>query len=1090
MAAALQPRDAQPAPSSVREDAISSHLSGSLQSSDANSVHYHMNGLVATQTQSLQGGEGEPNPDSSQKENNPTSWDANLQPLLSNPLPRSRSPTRAESEQSRAIEPAESLSSALCTSKPAKREKPCPKDPLVPVPSVQPSANGAKTTRLSTNPSPPTARSMAPPPRPVSPYIASQDSFAGPISQPDPASAFRSRAKNFTIPGHLIGEDTQSTSDEEGPPPVPSLEWAAGQEDPPCHASPAGKILVASTPSDTSRGSQSQSQHVRSRSQQSESQDEYQYSDPYPPAQPRTHDIDMSDDDLAAVVSAAGDAAGLSMSQNTELADDTPSTQFPDDTPPTQVIGRSNENSDEPPDSRSSKRELQLDEKTRRLLSMVDPEKWHRYQNIKADRPLPSYFQPRGAAEYDLGERLTQPSDTSDDLTDLGSTQPTQPAMIEQTQPSDVAVYGSTAPPTFQRRGLPPANHALQARGLRPSEPISLCDDIHSASGLEMGTQPTQIVPEEAMPETQETEFVPDSEEVREQMRATQAKPSRPLLNTLEATSSVATYHSPDVPRPSRQFLQSEDEVLRTITTAELSALTVIEEDEETEALTDEAQEEAAAEEEEEEEEDVPLVVVTSAKRKGKAKATTPSAKSTTPTSPSAAKSGKSQPLRGPAILQRNSSWRCAVVPSSDPLEPRDDAPDTTAKPAPKKPAKPRTPVHRAPPPPPATRSAPRAAKLAARGRYQESSDEEDQAPDVDSDDGDTVPADHDDEMDVDPPDVKPKLARGNKRKRTVSSSAKKAPTKATTSKVIKEEQSTPHGRPSKRFKTASSSRMGSSGEPTRVFAFWKGTACYYSGVVHSIISPGVFAIHFDDGLRGEVELKHLRACRLKEGDEVFIGKRKGRIAEPPPPTDTGYRPQDKLTIDMGDNVVHEDEVQGIQIASKTVAVEWGDRVLSEDMIVPVIRPKHSRVSPTPSRLSTSGEGSAHGATRRVLAKTGLVLTLSPKTSSSETEKDRLMAEIRRHGGVVLDDWGSLFAMEGSLENKGQRWILTQKDIKWTKRTDIERVFLVSDDSHQKPRFLIALGLGVPCISVDWLRDTVDKVCTYPQACRRDIEKY
>ena len=62
------------------------------------------------------------------------------------------------------------------------------------------------------------------------------------------------------------------------------------------------------------------------------------------------------------------------------------------------------------------------------------------------------------------------------------------------------------------------------------------------------------------------------------------------------------------------------------------------------------------------------------------------------------------------------------------------------------------------------------------------------------------------------------------------------------------------------------------------------------------------------------------------------------------------------------------------------------------------------------------------------------------------------------------------------MEYKGQQWTLTAKDIQWRRTKDIDRVFLISDGTHQKPKFLIALALGIPCVDVEWLKAVMDGV--------------
>lgn len=83
------------------------------------------------------------------------------------------------------------------------------------------------------------------------------------------------------------------------------------------------------------------------------------------------------------------------------------------------------------------------------------------------------------------------------------------------------------------------------------------------------------------------------------------------------------------------------------------------------------------------------------------------------------------------------------------------------------------------------------------------------------------------------------------------------------------------------------------------------------------------------------------------------------------------------------------------------------------------------------------------------------------------------MAAIKHTGSTVFDDWGSIIKMEGRHSNANHRWVIEKSDVSWTGSDDIERVFLLADDANQKPKFLIALALGIPCVHVSWLHDSV-----------------
>ncbi|RDX56778.1 hypothetical protein OH76DRAFT_1369818 [Lentinus brumalis] len=1075
LAAALRPRDVQtvvPAVPITQEPQSGPH-EGSLQSS-GHSLEYHMHGLVATQTQSLLSGEDQSHPEGSQKENTPASWD---QVQRSEPAGPSGSPVRSQPPPSYTAELKGTPPNILPVAKTLTEnsslkeigmrtntlQSPAKGGNAVSFesPSYIPSRPPAPLDRASTLP----ARAMPPPPRPRprSPSPTSQDSFAGPLPQGDPAKAFIAQTRTFAIPLSQLGE-TQSTSDEEGPPPFASNMWTSPRRDPTARGSSSQeKILVDGTPSYSSHDSQSQQAQrtLQSPSAPSQpSQVDTQSSDSYPQAQIQT----LDPADFPSLSQEDGDPSSPSTepassykhildgpfkesqpdegtpptqlgTQVTELADETPPTEM--GTPLDEVDASAiaydhsfiNANGQyEAPSIRSNVPSTHTSRRTEMhaLLALVAPEKRYRYEHILPEPGPRAILLTPSPVRHFSSDKETQPSDIPSSPAAAHETQASE--FVEQTQPSDVAVNGSVIS-TLPRRGLPPANRVMQTRRPQPpSSPSSGFVPDSEGPTQDEDTGPTQIADAPAPPFTR---------------------------RGLPSATPVASRTSPSVAHIHTQ-LQSEDEVLRTIATGKPSVPAIAEE-----------------EEEEEEEEEVPLAAaVQTFSAKGKQKATEPTRPVNTgghavkpPQSPT-----KTGFIRDSVVAHRTTSWRDVVVPSSDPQERQEDAKATAAA----KSKKPRTPIQRTPLPP-RTRTAPRAAKLAARGKLQESStededeDEDDEAEIPDNDDNDTVPADEDD-MDVDPPDVKSKLpARNNKRKRTASSASRKVPSKPGGSKV-KEESATPATRPAKRAKTASVARGAGVHAPTRIFGLWRQTGQYFPGIVVEMVGSK-YRVKFDDGDEETLELKHLRFCQVKPGDSVLHPWSKAQksvpIVDVPECAETGHLPTDVVTIQIDDEE-HEVEVQTLRVASRTVLAEWDDRLLTEDTIITQVRPKVSRPSPTPSR-SVPSEGSVRGASKKPLAKTGLVMSFSPN-SEYLSSKDNVMAQIKRNGGVVLDDWTNLYTMEGAIEYKGQLWTLTADDIQWKKTKDIDRVFLISDDSHQKPKFLIALALGIPCVSVDWLK--------------------
>jgi hypothetical protein len=188
-------------------------------------------------------------------------------------------------------------------------------------------------------------------------------------------------------------------------------------------------------------------------------------------------------------------------------------------------------------------------------------------------------------------------------------------------------------------------------------------------------------------------------------------------------------------------------------------------------------------------------------------------------------------------------------------------------------------------------------------------------------------------------------------------------------------------------------------------------------------------------------------------------------------------QPEVTVEVDDGDEVeVFDVEVQDIRIAGRTILSQWQDRILTMDMVIPVLKPKSLKSTPSPSKASVLSAASNKGGRGKALNRTGLVVTLSPGKENWEKTRENVMLAIKNNGGTVIEDWSYIFSMDGNHSNSNKRWVAVADDVQWVPKDGIQRVFLLADDANQKPKFLIALALGIPCLSFDWLHATVDKV--------------
>lgn len=335
--------------------------------------------------------------------------------------------------------------------------------------------------------------------------------------------------------------------------------------------------------------------------------------------------------------------------------------------------------------------------------------------------------------------------------------------------------------------------------------------------------------------------------------------------------------------------------------------------------------------------------------------------------------------------------------------------------------------------------------------------EEEEESESTDAHDVDSPP----------PPPLKPDTSR-KKRRRTEDVNPTRGMSKALTSTRNKQSE-TPAvtTRSAKRLRSGVSSTRGLTADPaTRVFALWKQDGHYYSGVVHSRGPKNKLLVKFDDGTEDEVELKNMRRRELLVGDRVIAiqDNVKAVVSDVDHANSHGSL---KLEIDNGEAVATVQVGFGdIRIANRTIQSQWKERTVVAENIVTVVKPKPP-IDTTPSKQSVISTTS--GKAQRELVKTGFVVTINPKNEDPIQTKDEAMHAIKQHGGLVIEDWSSVFAMEGKHSQSNKRWIATPQDFRWRSEVKLDRVFLLSDDAHQKPKFLIALALGIPCLSFEWL---------------------
>ncbi|EIN07281.1 hypothetical protein PUNSTDRAFT_127052 [Punctularia strigosozonata HHB-11173 SS5] len=315
------------------------------------------------------------------------------------------------------------------------------------------------------------------------------------------------------------------------------------------------------------------------------------------------------------------------------------------------------------------------------------------------------------------------------------------------------------------------------------------------------------------------------------------------------------------------------------------------------------------------------------------------------------------------------------------------------------------------------------------------------------------------DEMRVDDP---PQDVEGSrKRKRVVSgNTAIGRFSRASTRATSKMSDVSTASRLSKRYKGANSDPPK---PPTRVVAKWDKDGCYYSGTIVDRPSSGAWSVYFDDGSRASaIATNDLRKCEFREGDQVLIDR--GEVAMITKVFQTSRRV--RVEVDNGEELDHfERKMSEIRIPEDIILAQWKDRMVYTPGIVISQHPDSLKNMDSPSKLSIASSASSS----KPLQGSAFVVSMS--VGNDDTERDAVIDQIKRLGGRVLDDWTSILNMDGSFSNANRRWTIRNKDVKVAAVPTIKRVFLLSDEATQKPRYLMALALGIPCVSTRWLHE-------------------
>ena len=249
----------------------------------------------------------------------------------------------------------------------------------------------------------------------------------------------------------------------------------------------------------------------------------------------------------------------------------------------------------------------------------------------------------------------------------------------------------------------------------------------------------------------------------------------------------------------------------------------------------------------------------------------------------------------------------------------------------------------------------------------------------------------------------------------------------------------------------------------TRVFAQWPLCKHFYAGFVHSRspVQSDLYVVRFDDGTECPVHISNIRQSELEVGDEVFVigYKQPGKVMAIDRWESEGYV---RVRVETGGEL--DVKSNAIKIHESVIDKAWKERPVHENSICTLLQAQGLNAS---SSKSTAVNGTS---TSKFLKRIGFVVTMK---FAGDKGRAHVLELIKSNGGKVIDDWANVFPFSPSQTDRS--WVARKTDVK-PKDLGLQTVFLLADEPNQKPKYLVALALGIPCVSTRWLVECQEQV--------------
>ncbi|GAA5916848.1 hypothetical protein JCM6882_006374 [Rhodosporidiobolus microsporus] len=286
-------------------------------------------------------------------------------------------------------------------------------------------------------------------------------------------------------------------------------------------------------------------------------------------------------------------------------------------------------------------------------------------------------------------------------------------------------------------------------------------------------------------------------------------------------------------------------------------------------------------------------------------------------------------------------------------------------------------------------------------------------------------------------------------------------------------------------------SRLSDSAPFNRIFGKWRDDGHFYPGTIVTV-SGGRFHIVFDDDSKGKLLPDEIRRCELQQGDLVrYVGAEEGETE-----TQVETLKEDVRVVRVERNTTGEDvdgelQADDIVVAASTThaegritrlqinavsihsnhAKQFDDRKLTPDELAAFDPRQRQKPAPEPLTLAKPPKSVhvkpfvSNKHTTGLFSRTAFLITYG---SGATYDKQAFVDLLQTHGATILE-WEHLFEVNTVADSTSPPELFWPKvDFK-----AIDQIFLLADRPCTTVKYLIALALGIPCVSKEMAVDSI-----------------